>query len=55
MKAAEENKIVINTDCRKVWELSTSKTLKASQLAGDVGTVISKIAHIESKSKIQFE
>ena len=52
MKGTEEDKIVININCRKVWELLISKTLKASQLAEDGGSIITKIIDLKSKSKI---
>ena len=55
MKGAEEGKIVINMDCRKVWELLTSKKLKESHLAGDSGSIIIEIIELESKTKIEFE
>ena len=38
-----------------MWELWTSKKIKASQLAGDGGSIISKIIDLESKTKIEFE
>ena len=55
MKSSEEVKIVTHMDCRKVWKLLTSKTLKVSQLAGDGGSIISKIIELENKTKAEFE
>ena len=49
MKRTEEGKIIISMDCRKVWDLLTSKTLKTSHLVGDCGSIISKIIELESK------
>ena len=49
IKGAEEGKIVINMDFCKVWELLTSKTLKASELEGDGGLTINKIIDLESQ------
>ena len=55
MKGAEEWNIVTRMDCRKVSELLTSKKLKASELAGDSGPIISKIIDLENKTKVEFE
>ena len=55
VKEAEEVNIVINMNCREFWELLTSDTLKASQLAEDGGSIISRIIELENKSKIEFE
>ena len=54
-KESEEGKILINMDCRKVWELLTSEILKASQLSGDGGSIVIRIIELESKSKIELE
>ena len=42
-------------DFRKVWELLASETLKESQLAGDGGSIVSRIIESESKLKIESE
>ena len=55
MKVAGEVKIVINMDCRKMWDLLTSKKIKESQLVGVSGSIISKIKEFESKTKIELE
>ena len=31
------------TDCRKAWEMVTTDGLKASKLAGDGGSIVSRI------------
>ena len=49
LKGVEEGKIVMSMDCRKLWELLTTKTLKVSQLAGDGESIIGKIIELESK------
>ena len=49
MKESEEGKIVTNMDCHKVWELLKLETLKASQLTGDSGSIISGTIELESK------
>ena len=55
MKGFNEGKIVMHTDCRKAWELLTEDRLKASEITGDGGSIISRIIELESKSKIRFE
>ena len=55
MRGCDEVKINIYTDCRKVWEMVAADGLKSSQLAGDGGSIVSRIIEIESKSKIDFE
>ena len=42
MRGFNEGKIIMHVDCRKAWELLTTKVLKVSQLAGDRGSIISK-------------
>ena len=46
MKGFDEGKLITCTDCSKVWELLTTKVLKASQLAGDGGSIVSKIIEL---------
>ena len=55
MKGAEDEKIVINMDCIKVWESLMSKKLKASQLVRDSSSIISKMVELENKSQTEFE
>ena len=55
MRGYEEGKIKMYMDCKKMWEMVTSDSLKASQLAGDGGSIISKILEVENKSNIEFE
>ena len=47
--------MIVCTDCRKVWELLICGKVKSSQLAGDGGSIISKIIELKSKTKIEFE
>ena len=42
-------------DCKKAWEMVTSDSLKATQLAGHGRSIISKILEVERKSNIEFE
>ena len=42
-------------DYKKVWEMVTSERLKASQFAGDGGSISSKMLEVEKKSNIEFE
>ena len=41
--------------CDEVKIMVAARILKSSQLAGDRGSVVSRIIEIESKSKIDFE
>ena len=51
MKGAEEGKIGIQMDYRKVQKLLRSKTLKSSQLVGDGGSIISKLQNQKVNQK----
>ena len=55
MRGCEEGKIKMHIDCKKEWEMITSDSLKASQLAGDGGSIISKILKVERNSHVEFE
>ena len=52
MRGCEEGKIKTHMHCKKAWEMATSDSLKASQLAGNGGSIIRKILEVERKSKI---
>ena len=45
----------MHIDCKKEWEMITSDSLKASQLTGDGGSIISKILKVERKSNVEFK
>ena len=51
----DEGKIKTPIDCRKLREFLTSNKLKASQFAGDGGSIISRIIELERKTKTEFE
>ena len=43
MRGNNEGKIIARADCRKEWELLTDEKVKASQFAGDGGSIFSRI------------
>ena len=52
MKNVEEGRLIMCVDCRKVWELLTADSTKASLCVGDEGAIISKTLMLEMKSKV---
>ena len=52
VRGFNEGKVMTCVDCRNTKELLTTKVLKTSKLAGNGGSIISKIIELENKSKI---
>ena len=51
----EHGRLRVHTDCKVVCDLLTLKRIKASKLALDGGSTISKIVEIVLESKMEFE